>query len=340
MFNACSWKIAVRPMGGQGPPQPVRFQSSSPATSRGRSPRPALPSTVSSLEGRRGSQCTNHPRRLRVRRVGSWTTIKARLFAPCGTPPSRSSGEMSSPSHVYLRRNLAAVVERGELMVNATAASSPRWATGARVELDAAALDPAFPHHAPPLRARKLSVDPRRVVGPEVDVECGTTTAPSGRAPLARGARDGLLALLTERVDEELLDAAPRCACVQSRRGSRQRSDVAAAPREACGSRNTPRRGDGIDRDLTWALILLSRAAWAKASALLRRDGSGRGHDPALGPRAAGRDARHRRPGADRRGGRAPPRGFGMHVLHTTSRGGAPLETCWHSRTWSRSTAR
>src|SRR5262249_1101227 len=59
--------------------------------------------------------------------------------------------------------------------------------------------------------ARKLSLDPRRVLGAEVDIDLWDSEMPPPRDELlSRVARaDGLLALLTERVDQELLDAAP-----------------------------------------------------------------------------------------------------------------------------------
>src|SRR5258705_9056972 len=90
--------------------------------------------------------------------------------------------------------------------------------------------------------ARKLSVDPRRVVGPEVDVDLWNDDLPPPRAELlSRVARaDGLLTLLTERVDEELLEAAPSLRVVANHAVGVDNVDVAACTARGVWVTNTP----------------------------------------------------------------------------------------------------
>src|SRR2546423_9092215 len=106
--------------------------------------------------------------------------------------------------------------------------------------------------------ARKLSVDPRRVVGPELDVDLWDHELPPSRTELlSRVARaDGLVALLTERVDGELLDAAPSLRVVANHAVGVDNVDVPACTARGVWVTNTPDAVTESTADLTWALIL------------------------------------------------------------------------------------
>src|SRR5258708_39778314 len=58
-------------------------------------------------------------------------TINARLFAPWGAPPKRSSGETSFPSQVFSLGISEPLANAGELIVRAMAASAPGTAHAA-----------------------------------------------------------------------------------------------------------------------------------------------------------------------------------------------------------------
>jgi glyoxylate reductase len=177
--------------------------------------------------------------------------------------------------------------------------------------------------------ARKLSLDPRRLLGAEVDIDLWDEEMPPPRSELLRrvAKADGLLALLTERVDAELLDAAPSLRVVANHAVGVDNVDVRACTARGVWVTNTPDAVTESTADLTWALILavarrvgegerLVRAgrflAWAPTMLLgLELRGA------TLGIVGLGRigEAVARR-----------ARGFGMHVVHSTQRGGLPLE--------------
>ena len=177
--------------------------------------------------------------------------------------------------------------------------------------------------------ARKLSVDPRRVVGPEVDVDVWDDDLPPSRAELlSRVARaDGLLALLTERVDEELLDAAPSLRVVSNHAVGVDNVDVAACTARGVWVTNTPDAVTESTADLTWALILAVARRVGEGERLLRA-GRFKAWTPTLLLGLELRGATLGIVGLGRIGEAVArrARGFGMHVLHTTSRGGLPLE--------------
>ena len=106
--------------------------------------------------------------------------------------------------------------------------------------------------------ARKLSLDPRRVLGTEVDIDLWDDEMPPSRSELLlRVAKaDGLLALLTERVDTELLDAAPSLRVVANHAVGVDNVDVRACTARGVWVTNTPDAVTESTADLTWALIL------------------------------------------------------------------------------------
>jgi glyoxylate reductase len=177
--------------------------------------------------------------------------------------------------------------------------------------------------------ARKLSVDPRRIVGPEVDVDLWDDELPPPRAELlSRVSRaDGLLALLTERVDEELLEAAPSLRVVANHAVGVDNVDVAACTARGVWVTNTPDAVTESTADLTWALLLAVARRVGEGERLLRA-GRFKAWTPTLLLGLELRGATLGIVGLGRIGEAVArrARGFGMHVLHTTSRGGLPLE--------------
>ncbi len=68
--------------------------------------------------------------------------------------------------------------------------------------------------------------------------------------------KDGLLCLLTDRIDDELLDAAPRLRVVSQMAVGVDNIDVAACTRRGIPVGNTPGVLTETTADLTWALLL------------------------------------------------------------------------------------
>ncbi|HZG48604.1 MAG TPA: D-glycerate dehydrogenase [Thermoleophilaceae bacterium] len=176
----------------------------------------------------------------------------------------------------------------------------------------------------------------RRLPGPalprlcsEHDVEVWPGRLPPARDDLLRRAPelDGLLALLTDRVDSELIDAAPRLRAISNYAVGTDNVDLEAASARGIPVGNTPEVLTESTADLALALML----------ALCRRVVEGEAHvragrwdtwEPGL---MLGRDLHGTTVGIVGLGriGRAVARrleGFGAEVLHTSRSGGLPLE--------------
>jgi glyoxylate reductase len=151
---------------------------------------------------------------------------------------------------------------------------------------------------------------------------------PTPRAELlARVAgADALLCMLTDRIDGELLDAAPRLRVVANYAVGTDNVDLAAARWRGVPVGNTPGVLTDATADLAFAL-LLAAARSLPASAQVVRDGQWGAWSPTghLGRDVAG--ATLGIVGGGRIGQAVARRagGFEMTVLTTTSRGGTPL---------------
>jgi glyoxylate reductase len=161
----------------------------------------------------------------------------------------------------------------------------------------------------------------------EVDVWEEIASPPPRDELLAR-ARDaeGLLPMLTDRIDAELLDACPRLRAIANYAVGWDNVDVEAVTTRGIPVGNTPDVLTDATADLAWALLLASARGIASAADAVRR-GEWRtwrpdgwlGHDvygATLGIVGMGRI------------GRAVARraeGFGMVVVHTARSGGAGL---------------
>ncbi len=147
--------------------------------------------------------------------------------------------------------------------------------------------------------------------------------APDELRALVAGA-DGLLCLLTDRVDAALLDATPSLRAIAVLAVGTDNVDLDAARERGVAVGNTPDVLTEATADLTWALILAAARRLPEAAAAVR-DGEWRTWEPAgwLGLELHGATL-----GVVGHGriGRAVARraeGFGMRIVHT---GDTPLD--------------
>ena len=127
---------------------------------------------------------------------------------------------------------------------------------------------------------------------------------------------DGVICLLTDRIDRALLAQAPGLRVISNVAVGYDNIDIAAASERGIPRRNTPGMLTETTADLAFALMLACARRIVEAERLVR-DGGWRTWDPGLllGHDVHGRDARHRRLRQDRAGGRAA----GVGVRHATS---------------------
>jgi glyoxylate reductase len=121
--------------------------------------------------------------------------------------------------------------------------------------------------------------EPLRAAG--LAVEQNTEDRPPARAELLAGLRgkQALLCLLTEKVDAELLDAAPDLQIVANLAVGYDNVDVAAAAARGVVVTNTPDVLTEATAELTWALILAAARRVIEGDSLVRR-GEWRGWSP------------------------------------------------------------
>ena len=167
------------------------------------------------------------------------------------------------------------------------------------------------------------------MLGTEVDIDLWDDEMPPSRSELLlRVAKaDGLLALLTERVDTELLDAAPSLRVVANHAVGVDNVDVRACTARGVWVTNTPDAVTESTADLTWALILAVARRVGEGERLVR-SGRFRAWAPTLLLGLELRGATLGIVGLGRIGEAVArrARGFGMHVVHSTQRGGLALE--------------
>jgi glyoxylate reductase len=161
------------------------------------------------------------------------------------------------------------------------------------------------------------------------EVEVWPEPAPPPAAALREAVADkqGLLSLLTERVDAELLDAAPELRVVANYAVGSDNIDLAAAAERGIAVGITPDVLTDATADLAFALILAGARRFGEAMTAVR-DGSWGDWSPdwLLGCRVHG--ATLGIVGRGRIGEAVAKRaaGFDMTVLHTSRSGGVPLD--------------
>jgi glyoxylate reductase len=138
---------------------------------------------------------------------------------------------------------------------------------------------------------------------------------------------NGLLALITDRVDAELLDSAPRLKAIANMAVGTDNIDIEAAAARGIAVGNTPDVLTDATADLAFALLLALARRIVPGAAKVR-DGAWRTWEPAAD---LGRDLSGATLGIVGWGriGQAVARradGFGMHVLHSSRSSGVPLD--------------
>jgi glyoxylate reductase len=179
------------------------------------------------------------------------------------------------------------------------------------------------------LITRRLALAPDSVLGAGIEIDQHDSEDALERRELLRRVREvsALLAVLGDRVDRELLDAAPRLRIVANHAVGYDNVDVPACTARAVWVTNTPDVLTDATADLTWALILALARRVREGERLLRA-GEFRGWAPTM---LLGRELRGRTLGVLGYGriGRAVARraeGFGMRVLFTARGGGVPFD--------------
>jgi lactate dehydrogenase-like 2-hydroxyacid dehydrogenase len=166
------------------------------------------------------------------------------------------------------------------------------------------------------------------------DADVWPHTTPPPRAELLERVRgcDGLLALLTIKIDGELLDAAgPQLKVVSNMAVGVDNIDISAATERGIVVGNTPGVLTETTADLAWALLLAAARRVVEAERYVR-DGQWQTWDPSL---LLGRDVYGATLGVAGFGriGQAVARraqGFGMRVLYTNRSGPLNVESAAH----------
>lgn len=164
-------------------------------------------------------------------------------------------------------------------------------------------------------KAHEVDVWPERLPPPPQDLRAHA------------GAADGLLTLLTDRVDAELINSAPHLRAIANYAVGYDNIDLAAARARGIRVGNTPDVLTDATADLTFAL-LLAAARQLPAAAQAAHEGDWLTWEPG---RYLGAEVHGATLGIVGMGriGRAVARratGFGMRVIHTGRDGGEPLE--------------
>jgi glyoxylate reductase len=170
-------------------------------------------------------------------------------------------------------------------------------------------------------------IDRLRDEGHDVDVWEGREPLPRDEL-LSRVARaEGLLSMLTDRVDAELFDAAPDLRAVANYAVGTDNVDLAEATRRGIPVGNTPDVLTEATADLAWALLMAGARRLGEAERFVR---AGRWdqwtpdgflgvdvHGACLGVIGWGRIGQAFARRAE---------GFGMEVMHNSHSGGTPLD--------------
>jgi glyoxylate reductase len=176
---------------------------------------------------------------------------------------------------------------------------------------------------------RKLAVEPAEVIGDAWSVAIFGEPRPPARDELHAGTAGAraLVALLSDVVDDELLDMAPRLEIVANHAVGYDNVDVGACTRRGVWVTNTPDVLTAATADLTWALLLATVRRLREGERMVRT-AAFRHWSPTL---LLGMELEGRTLGIFGRGriGEAVARraaGFGMRVIHTSRRSGVPFD--------------
>ena len=176
---------------------------------------------------------------------------------------------------------------------------------------------------------RKLALDPATVLGPGIAIDQFDSEDPLPRADLLKRAAacEALLPILSDKIDQELLDAAPRLRIVANHAVGYDNVDVPACTARGVWVTNTPGVLTESTADLAFTLILTLARRIREAEKLLReRRWKGWAPTQLLGMELHGKTLGLVGYG---RIGKAVGRraeGFGMRVIFSDVQGGVPLD--------------
>ena len=176
---------------------------------------------------------------------------------------------------------------------------------------------------------RRLALDPASVLGPGIEIDQFDSEEPLPRGELLKRVAEAsaLLPILGDRVDRELLDAAPRLRIVANHAVGYDNVDVQACTERGIWVTNTPGVLTESTADLAFTL-LLTLARRIREGERLVRDGNWRGWAPT---QLLGMELRGKTLGIVGYGriGQAVARraeGFGMRVIFSDVQGGVAID--------------
>src|SRR6266436_4337163 len=122
------------------------------------------------------------------------------------------------------------------------------------------------------LATRPLFAAAREILNADCEVDYWTKRERISKSELFRRIKDkqGLVCLLTEKVDEELLRAAPKLRIVANVAVGFDNIDVAACTKRAVVSSNTPGVLDETTADFAWTLLMAAARRLSEGEALAR----------------------------------------------------------------------
>jgi glyoxylate reductase len=175
---------------------------------------------------------------------------------------------------------------------------------------------------------RKLALDPRQLLK-DVELDQHDEEPVLPRAELLKRVRDveALLPTLADRVDQELLDAAPKLKIVANHAVGYDNVDLPACTARGVWVTNTPGVLTDCTADLTWTLIL-SLVRRVREGERMMREGKFAGWAPTM---LLGRELRGATLGLIGNGRIATAveergKAFGMTVIHHSRRSGVKLD--------------
>jgi glyoxylate reductase len=173
------------------------------------------------------------------------------------------------------------------------------------------------------LVTRRIPEEGLALLGPDCDIELNPQDRPMSRAELMASAadKDGVLCLLTDKIDAEFFDAAPKVRGLANYAVGFDNLDVAEATKRRVPVSNTPDVLTDATADMAWALLFAVARRVVESDSVMRS-----GKWPGWGPlQFIGGDitgATLGIVGAGRIGAAmaAKSKGFGMTVLYTDAR--------------------
>ena len=127
-----------------------------------------------------------------------------------------------------------------------------------RASTDPASVNTPLTDRPKILVTHRLFEEPRAKLGEYFDAECWSDSDRPQRSEVLRRVadKDGLICLLTEKIDDELLAAAPRLRIVANVAVGFDNIDVAACTRRKVAVTNTPGVLDETTADFAWTLLM------------------------------------------------------------------------------------